>query len=91
MLEEAGPNPADRIKFAFRLATDRNPKPGELDVLVETAQQELADYRGHADDSAKLVAVGESKYNPKLDKRELAAWTTVASAILNLDETITKE
>ena len=91
MLEEAGPNPADRIKFAFRLATDRNPKPGELDVLVETAQQELADYRGHADDSAKLVAVGESKYNPKLDKRELAAWTTVASMILNLDETITKE
>ena len=90
-LTEAGPDPEDRIKFAFRLATDRNPKPGELDVLVETAQQELADYRGHADDSAKLVAVGESKYNPKLDKRELAAWTTVASMILNLDETITKE
>ena len=51
----------------------------------------VADYRRHADDSAKLVRVGESKSNPKLDKSELAAWTTVASMILNLDETITKE
>src|SRR5205814_556997 len=75
-LTEAGPDPADRVKFAFRLATDRDPKPGELGVLVETAQQEVADYRRHADDSAKLVRVGESKSNPKLDKSELAAWTT---------------
>jgi len=35
--------------------------------------------------------VGESEFSPKLDVTELAAWTTVASAILNLDQTITKE
>ena len=28
---------------------------------------------------------------PQLDVAELAAWTTVASVILNLDETITKQ
>jgi hypothetical protein len=37
------------------------------------------------------VSVGESARDPKVDVAELAAWTTVASAVLNLDETITKQ
>ena len=41
--------------------------------------------------AARLVAVGESARDARLDVAELAAWTTVASAILNLDETITKQ
>ena len=35
--------------------------------------------------------VGESPRDERLDAAELAAWTTVATAILNLDETITKQ
>ena len=38
----------------------------------------------------KLIAVGASKPG-NVEATELAAWTTVASTILNLDETITKE
>jgi hypothetical protein len=38
-----------------------------------------------------LLAVGASRSDPRLNPSELAAWTTVASIILNLDETITKE
>jgi hypothetical protein len=34
--------------------------------------------------------VGESPRDPKLDPVELAAWTTVASVIFNLDETVNK-
>ena len=33
----------------------------------------------------KLLNVGESKRNEKLDVAEFAAWTAVASVILNLD------
>jgi hypothetical protein len=91
MLTEGGASPADRVKFAFRLATARNPKAEELNLLLDTAREELGDYGRHPDDSARLLAVGESKYSAKLEKSELAAWTTVASMILNLDETITKE
>ena len=45
------------------------------------------------DDSAakKLIAVGESKLNEKLNPVDLAAFTSVASLLLNLDETISKE
>ena len=38
----------------------------------------------------KLLSVGESPRDEKLDAAELAAWTMVASVILNLDETVTK-
>jgi len=37
------------------------------------------------------VSVGESPLNEQLNVSELAAYTTVASLILNLDETVTKE
>jgi hypothetical protein len=69
----------------------RNPERREVQVLRELAQQELAHYRRDKNAAAQLLKVGESPYNPKWDASELAAWTTVASAILNLDETITKE
>ncbi len=39
----------------------------------------------------KLVGTGEFPMNEKLDVCELAAYTTIASLILNFDEVITKE
>ena len=53
-------------------------------------QQQLATYCAQADAVRKLLAVGEAPRNDKLDAAELAAWTMVASMILNLDETVTK-
>ena len=72
-------------------ATDRNPAKPEADVLREAFQEELQQYKRHEDQAQALLKVGESPITAKLDKPELAAWTTVASMILNLDETITKE
>jgi hypothetical protein len=37
-----------------------------------------------------LVNVGEKKSDATISTPELAAWTMVASEMLNLDETITK-
>jgi hypothetical protein len=91
MLAQGGKTPAGRIDYAFRLATGRAPDPRERAVLLEQAQQALAEYRQHGDEAKALVAVGASKSDPRLDTKELAAWTTVAGIILNLDETITKE
>ena len=50
----------------------------------------LEHYQTQPDIAAKLIAVGASKPG-NVEAAELAAWTTVASTILNLDETITKE
>jgi hypothetical protein len=80
----------ERIRLAFRLATARLPKPAELAVLGKIFEKQLAVYHKDGDAALKLLSVGESKRNETLDVAELAAWTTVASVILNLDETVTK-
>ena len=90
-ISQAGRDPQKRVDFAFRLATDREPLPQERAVLLTLAREELAEYRRDKTSAMKLIGVGEAKRNPKLDPAELAAWTTVASTILNMDETITKE
>jgi hypothetical protein len=77
--------------MAFNLVTARKPQPGEVNILLQLAKQQQEDYRRKKELSQKLVAVGESKADPALNVTDLAAWTTVASTILNLDEAITKE
>ena len=59
-------------------------------MLEKIFQRQLAVYREDPEAAVKLLSVGESKRNEKLDVAELAAWATVASVILNLDETVTK-
>ncbi|MEX2561317.1 MAG: DUF1553 domain-containing protein, partial [Pirellulales bacterium] len=90
MMTEAGAETAERIAFAFRLATARQPNQVEADVLSRIFDEQLAVYRGNAEMAAKLLDVGQSPRNEQLDPAELAAWTTVASVILNLDEVVTK-
>ena len=52
---------------------------------------EITGYRHNKDAALKLTGVGDSKPNANVDASELASWTIVASTILNLDETITRE
>jgi Protein of unknown function (DUF1553)/Protein of unknown function (DUF1549)/Concanavalin A-like lectin/glucanases superfamily/Planctomycete cytochrome C len=88
---EAGKNDSTRLNYAFRLATARKPTGRESGVLRRLLQQRLEGFRKDPRAAAKLIAVGESTRDTRLDPVELAAWTTVTSAILNLDETITKQ
>ena len=91
MLTDGGRTPTSRLDYGFRLATARAPQAKELTVLRDTLNAELLDYKRHEDRAQALLANGEAPVNPTLDKTELAAWTTVAGMILNLDETMTKE
>jgi hypothetical protein len=92
MVKEAGgKSPDEAIRYGFRLATARQPQSNEVSILRGAYDAELHQYKMHEDQAAKLLQVGESPVDPKANRVELAAWTTVASMILNLDETITKE
>jgi hypothetical protein len=91
MITEAGHDANRRIRHGFRLAAARKPAAQEVQVLREIAAKKLADYSHKKEAALELLRAGESKFDAKLDPAELAAWTTVASVILNLDETITKE
>ena len=90
-LVEGGKDPNARIAYAFRLATARKPTKQELKVLRTLLDGRLKAYRQDRQSALKLLAVGESPRKPQLEVAELAAYTTVASVIFNLDETVTKQ
>jgi Protein of unknown function (DUF1549)/Protein of unknown function (DUF1553)/Concanavalin A-like lectin/glucanases superfamily/Planctomycete cytochrome C len=90
-LREGGRDARGRLVYVFRLALARKPSAQEAQVLRDLLSRQLTNYRGDRKAAIELLRVGESKVDDKIDQTELAAWTMVASAILNLDETITKE
>ncbi|HLK59906.1 MAG TPA: DUF1553 domain-containing protein [Chthonomonadaceae bacterium] len=90
IMTEGGATSEARIAWAFRLATCRLPKEAEKRALLTLYNVQYATFARDNAAAMKLLSVGESKRNEKLDTRELAAWASVASVLLNLDETITK-
>jgi hypothetical protein len=89
MLREAGPSVEERVSFGFRCATARAPRESELARLRALVEDELASFAARPDAARSLVEVGDSAVDPALDATELAAWTVLASVLLNLDETLT--
>jgi hypothetical protein len=91
VMRERRASAEERIELAFRLATARRPTSREMSVLHETLSSYLDGYRRDPDGARKYVSQGDSPRDEELDVSELAAYATLASLILNLDETITKE
>jgi hypothetical protein len=91
MITEGGSTPKQRLEWAFRLATSRQAKPAEVQVLENGLSRRLSQYRADRAAADKLLAAGESPRNAGLDTAELAGYTTAASVILNLDEVITRQ
>jgi hypothetical protein len=83
--------PEARIELAFRLVVARRPQPAELAILAAGFQNHVARYRAEPDAATELLSAGEAARDERLDAAELAAYTAVASVILNLDEAVTKE
>jgi hypothetical protein len=91
MLTECECEPEQRIAFAFRRATARTPTPAELSVLMRGLDRYRQKFQADPEGAKRFAHQGDSPVNEKLDPVELAAYQAVASIILNLDETITKE
>jgi uncharacterized protein DUF1553/uncharacterized protein DUF1549/concanavalin A-like lectin/glucanase superfamily protein/cytochrome c len=91
ILREGGKQPAERIDFAFRNATGRVAKPAERQVVLDYLNFQLDSFKTRPDAAVKYVSQGEAPRDPRLDPSELAAYTSVASLILNLNQTVTKE
>ena len=91
MMKDCGATPEARLAAAFQAATARRPSPEEAAILLAGFHDQLARFRRDPVAANALVNSGESTRDPRLDPCELAAYTTMAQLILNLDETITKE
>jgi Protein of unknown function (DUF1553) len=82
--------PEARLALAWRLATARSPSERELGVLKRLLAKQLQYYTQNPKLAADLMRVGESPRDAGISAPELAAYAIVASAILNLDEVVTK-
>jgi len=91
IMKEGGDTPAKRIAFAFRLAISRDPSAAESKVLLDAFERIRKQYSGDRPAAEKVAAQGEKPRDTKLDVVELAAYTGVASVIMNLDEALTRE
>ena len=89
MLKEGGDSIESAVMHGFRLCVARIPSPHEISLLADLHRAEL---QRLSDDVAREMIGGAAiAQAPDLNVSNWAALTTVASVLLNLDETITKE
>ena len=91
VMKERRTSAEERIVLAFRLVTARPPTEREAGLLRDALSSYLNDYKGDPEAARKYLSLGESPRDEELDVSELAAYSTLAGLILNLDETITRE
>ncbi len=90
IVRQGGSAPTGRIDYAIRRALSRTPRPAEVETLGELLAKQQDYYKQNPTAADELLAVGARPRASDLDPVELAAWTSVARAILNLHATITR-
>jgi len=90
MLSEGGADAEERIRFAFRLATSRQPLEKETALLMDLLNDQYQAFAKEPERAESLLQIGEYNLEKTPDMIELAAYTVVANAIMNLAETILK-
>ncbi|MBI1368520.1 MAG: DUF1553 domain-containing protein [Planctomycetes bacterium] len=91
MMLEGGATDGARLSYGYELATAHKPTAAELSTLQQLLDAQRADFKADPSGAQQLLAVGDMKPDARLDPVELAAFATAGRAILNLDQTITKE
>jgi hypothetical protein len=89
-MQEGGDSADSSLRYAFRLVTAREPHPRELQVLAGNLAYHL-DYFAEEAKAAQFLKQGDSPPDSSVPARQLAAYASVASLLLNLDEAVTKE
>ena len=84
-------DPESRVSLAYERALARPPSESETELLLALAREQEAKFRNAPEQARRLIEVGESTVAQDLEGAELAAWTVVASSVMNLDEAISKE
>ena len=90
ILHEGGRNINQQIGWAFEQAVDRQPTQREEQILAGLHSESVAKFRAATVDALAFTSEGESPVAKNVKPADLAAMTTVARAILNMHETITR-
>jgi hypothetical protein len=90
MLEEGGDGDEARIAWAFKLVTAREPTGDELAKLAGLLKGQRDEFSAEPGAPKGLLHVGDSEPAATHADKELAAYASIASLLLNLDEALTR-
>ncbi|GJM23173.1 MAG: hypothetical protein DHS20C15_30880 [Planctomycetota bacterium] len=83
-------NDAARLTWMLRTCTGRAPDAAELTPLASALHAFRARFAAAPSDAEALLSVGEAPRDSAFAAQEVAAWTLIANAALNLHETLTQ-
>jgi hypothetical protein len=90
MLEEGGQDVDLKLLFGFRLITGRKPGPKELALLKKMHEAEIKNFSQYPEKAEAYLGVGTLRTDYQ-DRRSLATMSTIALAIMNTDEYLTRK
>jgi hypothetical protein len=87
---EGGTSPVEQARRGFRRVLARAPSDHELQRLIALHDEALAFYKQDAKRAGEMAMNPIGPIPDGTDVADVAAWTTVAGVLLNLDETLMK-
>jgi hypothetical protein len=90
VLREAVGDDRARIIWAWQQCTSRMPTDDEIAVLAELLQENRLRYSADEKAARDLASVGQAIWPDDLPLAELATWTAVSRAILNVHECVAR-
>ncbi|MBX3238345.1 MAG: DUF1553 domain-containing protein [Chitinophagaceae bacterium] len=94
MLQEGGSENNEQLAYGFRLVTGRMPDDREKALLDRMFAEEISLYKKQPEKAKKILSVGNAKMKVAVSGENLvktAAYTSVAMALLNTDEFVTRK
>lgn len=89
-LREAGKDDGSRLDHAYQIVLSRRPAEAERKAMGELLDFARQDFGKRPDDAKALISIGLAPVSADQDPVELASWTSVCRALLNLSETTTR-
>jgi Protein of unknown function (DUF1553)/Protein of unknown function (DUF1549)/Planctomycete cytochrome C len=90
IVREGGKEVRARVRYGLQLCLGRPPAPEQVEPLVALFDAENARYRTDSPSAVSLSGPVLESSPAGTSLAELAAWTTVANVLLNLDGVLTK-
>ncbi len=90
IIQTGGPTAKGRLALACRTSLSRGPTPAEQALLLELLGAAITRFEKQPAAADQLLRVGNAPQVKDIPASELAAWTTLCSLLLNLDEALTR-
>ncbi|MHB9005500.1 MAG: PSD1 and planctomycete cytochrome C domain-containing protein [Limisphaerales bacterium] len=90
-VNEGGASDRERVRYAFRRCTGRQPTPIELETILEFLRGQERYFENRTAAAVRVASPDAAHPPADVNLHRVAAWTMVDRTLLNLDETLTRQ